>query len=197
MSAYTNLKGIDSEVSTINYLDPGIHDNCEMVRLVVDTTTNGNNFMAFYFEDGEGKPFSHTEWEPKETDPIKLESKTNNLLKRVKHIATKFVSKDAFDAIVSTDFKSFCEGVQKVISEKYKGVKVRLKVTYNNKNFTSFPNYVPFVETMDINPTKLSIRTIDKMVKDSADREPVAVSNPFEPQGNVVDSKVQSGGLPF
>lgn len=194
MSAYANLREIDSEVSSVNYMDPGIHDNCEMTRIVVDTSPNGNHFIAFYFEGEDGKTFSHTEWEPKETDPIKLESKTNNLLKRIKHIGTKYVSKEVFENIVSTDFKSFCEGVVKTIGDKYKGLKVRLKVTYNNKNFTSFPNYVPFMETMLSGKTKLNIRSIDKMVKDQADKEPSLVSNPFEPQGNVVAT---NDGLPF
>jgi hypothetical protein len=197
MSAYANLKEIDSEVSNINYVDVGIHNNCEMVKMVVDTSVNGNHFIAFYFENEDGKTFSHTEWAPKSDDPIKLENKTRNLLKRVKHIATKYISTEVFDGIVSSDFNSFCSGVVKAIGEKYKGVKVRIKVTYNNKNFTSFPNYTPFIEKMDVEKTKLTIGSIDKVVKDVADREPVVTGNPFEPVVETSTTVVDKDDLPF
>jgi hypothetical protein len=197
MSAYINWKEIDSEVSNINYMDPGIHENCEMLRIVVDTSPNGNHFIAFYFENEDGKSFSHTEWEPKETDPVKLENKTNNLAKRIKHIATKYVSKEVIENITATDFESMCKEIVKAIGDKFKGVKVRLKVTYNNKNFTSFPNYVPFMENMTIAKTKLNIRSIDKMVKDAPDKEATPTTNPFEPTVPPVATATANDGNPF
>ena len=55
---------IQSETRAVNYIDVGIHDNVELTEIKVDTSPNGNNFMAFTFTAEDGRTLTKTEWEP-------------------------------------------------------------------------------------------------------------------------------------
>jgi len=174
-------KSVDSEARTTNFLDVGIHENAELTGVEYKTSPDaGNEFMVFHFEL-EGKKLSHTEWKPRDVDPDKLANKQKNQIKRIKHIVTKFISEDVF-VIDSADFKGFCDSTIALLGENYKGKKVRLKVVYSFNNYTSLPNYVPFIETMEVSPenTKLEILSIDKMTKTQADVERPQQGNPFD-----------------
>ncbi len=170
---------IDSEARATNFLDVGIHENVMLTGVEFKTSSNGNDFLVFHFEK-DGKKVDHTEWMPNDTDPEKLQNKTINQIKRVKHIVTKFIPEEQF-VFQANDFKSFGEATVKLLGNTYVNKPVRLKVIYSYNNYTSLPNYVPFIETMDITKDKsrLEILSIDKMTKDMADVESVQ-ANPFE-----------------
>ncbi|MFW6225672.1 MAG: hypothetical protein ACOC3V_01775 [bacterium] len=176
---YNVNKNIDSETNATNFIDVGIHENVELDRVEYDVSPKGNKFLAFYFKK-DGKELSHTEWEPVDNDNKKLNDKINNQMKRVKHIATKFISEEEFEFNAS-DFEDFSNKVIEKLKGKYEGKKVRIKVVYNYNNYTSFPNYVPFIESMDIpkENSKLEISSIDKMTKDRPDTETTITDNPF------------------
>ena len=178
---YNVNKNIDSEGRSANFVDVGIHEDVELKGVEYKTSPDaGNEFMVFHFEK-EGKTLSHTEWKPKDVDPEKLENKTNNQIKRVKHIVTKFISEEMY-VFTATDFKSFCLNTIKLLGDSYVGKKVRIKVVYSFNNYTSLPNYVPFIEKMEVpkDQSKLEILSIDKMTKERADVEPTVQQNPFE-----------------
>ena len=178
---YNVNKNIDSESRSANFLDVGIHEDVELKGIEYKVSPDiGNEFMVFHFEK-DGKQLSHTEWKPKDVDPEKLENKTNNQIKRVKHIVTKFISEDLYVFEVN-DFKSFCLATIKLLGNAYVGKKIRIKVVYSFSNYTSLPNYVPFIEKMEVpkEQSKLEILSIDKMTKERADVEPAVQTNPFE-----------------
>ena len=176
---YNVNEKIDSESSGANFLDVGIHEDVELINIEYKTSSEGNDFMVFTFEK-EGKKVTLTEWTPKDEDAERLESKTTNQIKRVKHIVTKFIPEGQY-VFNATDFKSFCENTIKLLGNHYVGKKVRVKVIYSWNNYTSLPPYTPFIEQMAINKadSKLEILSIDKMVKDVADKEASAKPNPF------------------
>jgi hypothetical protein len=173
-------KELQSESSGANFIDVGIHENVELTKIEYNVTDKGNEYMGLYFSDTNGRELSHTEWKPTDQDPERLASKETNQMRRIKHIATKFVSEDELIFNVQT-FKEFAERIISILNGKTAGKKVRIKVVYSYNNYTSLPNYLPFIESMDT-PTaqsKLEISSIDKMTRDQADRE-VTVENPFE-----------------
>lgn len=172
-------KSVNSEARTTNFLDVGIHENVELTGVEYKTSPEGGNeFMVFHLEK-DGKKLSHTEWKPRDIDPDKLANKQTNQIKRVKHIVTKFISEDNF-VFEAADFKGFCESTIAILGKSYVGKKVRLKVVYSFNNYTSLPNYVPFIESMEVAASKtgLEILSIDKMTKTQADRE-TPQTNPF------------------
>jgi len=191
---------INSETTGVNFIDVGIHENVKLTNVEYKESTEGNKFMVFTFEK-EGKTLPHTEWEPKDPDPVKLKNKKANQMKRVKHIVTKFIPEEAY-VFKAEDFKSFCENTIKLLDDKFNNKLVRIKVVYSNNNYTSLPNYVPFIESMDVpkEKSKLEIISIDKMKRDRVDNEPKVESNPFAgTESNDTQSETTGGteGLPF
>jgi len=177
---------IDSEARGLNFLDIGIHENGELTGVEYKVSNEGNEYMVFTFSKDD-KVLTHTEWKPRDEDSEKLENKTKNQIKRVKHIITKFIPEEKYVLNVE-NFKQFCEETIRLLGEAYKGKKVRLKVVYSYNNYTSLPNYVPFIETMDIpfDKSKLEISSIDKMTKDRPDTE-ISTRNPIEDLDEALD----------
>lgn len=196
--SYNMTKELQAESSGANFIDVGISEDVELTKIEYNTTDKGNEFMAIYFKDSNERELSHTEWKPTDQDPERLASKETNQMRRVKHIATKFVNEDELVFSVPT-FKEFAERIIGILNGKTEGKKVRIKVVYSYNNYTSLPNYLPFIESMDI-PTaqsKLEISSIDKMTRDQADRE-VTVENPFENSDSTNQIATTTGDkLPF
>ena len=117
-----------------------------------------------------------------DVDETKLANKTENQIKRFKHIITKYVPKASFEGFTANGFEDFVKKSIQILGNKHVGVKVRIKVTLNNANYTSLPNYTPFIELMSVPKadSTLSINTaMDKMVKDKPDQETTSTTNPF------------------
>jgi len=186
----TNL---DSESRGANFLDVGIHEDVELIDIAFNVSSEGNEFLVFTFSK-DNKLLKHTEWRPKDEDPEKLESKIMNQAKRFKHIATKFIPEDRYQLQVE-DFKGLCDSTIRLLGTEYKGKKVRTKVVYSNSNYTSLPNYRPFIENMEVPKaeSKLEILSIDKMVKDRPDQESVTKN----PLADVPTTAENPMGLPF
>ena len=160
----------DETTSSVKmYMEAGIHENCNLTSIRVEKSPNGNNFIAFEFVNEHGYTVTHTEWEPKGDDPLKVEQKAAKLIERIKQIVTKFVPEDAF-VFEAKSFEDFCKKT-KFLLEKYNfnTKKVRIKVIYNDKGFTTLPAYAKFqfIESMDIakEASKIRILSIDTMVR--------------------------------
>jgi hypothetical protein len=179
MSTYVVNKTINSEGRRLNFIDVGIHDDVILIAIEFKMSPNGNPFLVLTFEK-DGKKLTHTEYEPKDKDGKILEDKKLNQIKRLKHIATKYIKEDDFD-FESNSFEEFCQTMIKKLTGKFEGKKMRVKVIYSNKNYTSLPKYVPFIESMDIPKEKstLEISSIDKMTKDAPDKSE-ARPNPYK-----------------
>lgn len=186
---YNVTNTIESEVRSNNFMGPAIHENCilkhkeaDKYPIIYGESAKGNKFAAFHFMNDKGETLIHTEWEPSDADQTKLNNKQLNQIKRFKHIITKFVQKEAYENFTATDFEDFVKKTIKILGTNYIGKKMRLKVTLNNANYTSLPNYIPFIESMSVSKedSVLSINTaMDKMVKDRSDVETTTAENPF------------------
>jgi len=47
--------------------------------------------------------------------------------------------------------------------------KLRVKTVYSYNNYVSLPKYVPFLEDMEVEKTKLNITSFDKMERDESE----------------------------
>lgn len=84
------------------------------------------------------------------------------------------------------DYNDLVNQANNLLGKKAVGIKVRLKVVFDNKNYLTLPKFA-FIELMSVNPSKLSISSkYDKIVKDNAD---ATVAHPAD---NTVDQS-----LPF
>jgi len=183
---YDLTVNIDSESTGINYVLPGINENIRLAKtngeypIRYGLSKNNNEFIEFSFLNDEGQSFIHTEYVPTDEDVEKRNKKTANQIKRVRHILTKIVNEDLIKFKVET-FKQFAEKVIEIVGDNYKDKLFRVKIVYNDRNYTTFPNYVPFIEKMEVEKDKsrLSISGDDKVVKTKSD--PIRnTQNPFE-----------------
>ena len=186
---YQINKDVKSEGSSTSIFPLGISENAEITGVSVDTASNGNAFLKFEFSN-EGSKLSHFEW-PIDTNNEGWEKKLQSQMKRVKHILTKFM--DEGKIIINADsFDSFAKTVITLLGNTYVGKKLRVKTVYSYNNYVSIPKYVPFVETMDTDPTKLNISSFDKMEKDEADNPATLTSTASTGAAEPAES-----GLPF
>jgi len=193
---YNVTKDINSETRANNFMGPGIHDNVELKHneegkypIVYGESKKGNKFAAFHFINDKGELLIHTEYEPSDEDREKLENKTINQIKRFKHIITKFVPEDNF-IFEASNFEQFVNRTIEILGNAYVGKKVRIKVVLNNSDYTTLPNYVPFIENMEVTKSKLSINTaMDKTIKSKPDVETSTNENPFAKPIEVADAQ--------
>jgi hypothetical protein len=177
---------IDSEQSGLSYVSPGINENLKIAKpdnsspIVYEKSKNGSEFIAFHFMNPEGQTFVHTEWVPSADDPDVLAKKQSNLVKRLLHIGKKLVDESLLKKIKVASFEELAKSYISIIGDNYKNKLFRAKIIYNNKNYTTFPNYVPFLESMtvEIDKSNLKMSADDKVVKSKADVI-VTKSNPF------------------
>ena len=187
---YQINQDVKSEGSSTSIFPLGISEDVEMTGVSVDTASNGNAFLKFEFTSNEGSKLNHFEW-PIDTNNEGWEKKLQSQMKRVKHILTKFMEEDKI-IITADSFENFGKTVITLLGNSYVGKKLRVKTVYSYNNYVSIPKYVPFVEQMDTNPSKLNITSFDKMEKDEADNPATLTSTASGGAGEPAES-----GLPF
>ena len=194
---------IETEQSGQSYIPVGIQENLKLAKPdgsypIIYEKTNKSEFLAFHFLNPEGLTFIHTEWIPASDDQTILLKKEANLTKRIMHIGKKLVSESLLKEIGKpNNFEELAKAYIRVIGDNYKGKLFRCKIIYNSKNYTTFPNYVPFIESMSVPMEKsnLKIGGDDKVVKTKAD---VITSrpNPFSVEDKDIPN-VDPNQLPF
>lgn len=206
---YDLTLNIETEQSGLNYIEPGIQENLRLGKLdnsypIVYEKTDKSEFIAFHFLNEDNKPFVHTEWVPRATEDAVLQKKQANLVKRLMHIGKKFVDESALKKIGKPEtFEALAKGLIAVIDDNYKNKFFRCKIVYNNKNYTTFPNYVPFIESMNvpIEKSNLKLSLDDKIIKSRADVV-ITKTNPFavdedEPETTDTPQPQSEDDLPF
>lgn len=176
---YSITEDVQKKSSGRKYMEPGIHENVELVSVEYKQTDRGSELIAFNFVNSEDEQFAHTEWK---TMPHKnidtMSEKESDLyirlvtsqLRKINKIATKFISEEAFRIVKGATFEEFCKNVVSAIGDANKGVKLRIKVIYDKRNFTALPSYTNYewIELMTVpkEDSKIKILAKDKMEKD-------------------------------
>lgn len=185
------------------FIEPGIRENLELIKVSYGLTPNNSEFLSFYFTNENGDKFSHTEWPVrliKPFDSMSDQEKQSYLnaidsqKRKVGQIVTAFIPREKYSFVANT-FKEFAENIIRILDERSKDAKVRAKIVYNNKNFTTFPNSwkYTFIEPMSVNKedSKIRLLNIDKVTRTVPDLESI-------PEQEVETAKpVEKEDLPF
>lgn len=184
------------------YLEAGIHDNVKFVSARVDKSINGNIFIEFKFEKDE-QTMTHTEWESTKK-PIESEedfqNRANRQVKRILQILSCFYPKEAL-VFAGSSFSEFANWVVNLLNAANKDILLRVKIVYNNKGYTTLPNYCKFtfIEPMNLpegQVSKITELNIDVFVRPiTADKETTDVNPLDKVDKGVVDT--QNDDLPF
>ena len=182
MTIYKMTDDVLEDVKGQSWMDVGIHENIELVNVAVETSKNGNPFIAFYFENERGERASKTEWEVNASKPIDQMdekekaiylSRIKNQMTRISNIAKQFIDKKEL-LFESPDFKSFIETIKLKLNGKYEGIKLRIKIIYDYNDWATLPSYTKYtwIERMADVPSDKSkikiINSVDKLVKSNS-----------------------------
>ena len=184
------------------YLEAGIHDNVKFVSARVDKSINGNIFIEFKFEKDE-QTMTHTEWEstkkPMESEED-FQNRANRQVKRILQILSCFYPKEAL-VFAGSSFSEFANWVVNLLNAANKDILLRVKIVYNNKGYTTLPNYCKFtfIEPMNLpegQVSKITELNIDVFVRPiTADKETTDVKPLDKVDKGVADT--QNDDLPF
>jgi hypothetical protein len=184
------------------YLEAGIHDNVKFVSARVDESINSNIFIEFKFEKDE-QTMTHTEWEstkkPMESEED-FQNRANRQVKRILQILSCFYPKEAL-VFAGSSFSEFANWVVNLLNAANKDILLRVKIVYNNKGYTTLPNYCKFtfIEPMNLpegQVSKITELNIDVFVRPiTADKETTDVNPLDKVDKGVADT--QNDDLPF
>lgn len=184
------------------YLEAGIHDNVKFVSARVDKSINSNIFIEFKFEKDE-QTMTHTEWEstkkPMESEED-FQNRANRQVKRILQILSCFYPKEAL-VFAGSSFSEFANWVVNLLNAANKDILLRVKIVYNNKGYTTLPNYCKFtfIEPMNLpegQVSKITELNIDVFVRPiTADKETTDINPLDKVDKGVADT--QNDDLPF
>ena len=189
----------------MQFIPAGIQENIMLKSARTEKSINGNQFLEIKFERN-GAILTHTEWEPRLTNfcttQEELQEKSDNQYSRMLQILSCFYSDSELNFNGDT-FKEFAEWVVKMLNNADKTKKVRAKVVYNDRNYTTLPKYAKFTfiepMTIDSESSNIAELSMDKFKKSViADNESnIKDSLQTEIEEVSFDSDEPNGTLPF
>ena len=182
----------------IKYIPAGIQENVALNSARVTTSPNGNPYLEITFKK-DGATLTQTEWKPTRFNNMSdedLQKKEDTQFSRMMQILLCFY-KDEELAFTATTFEGWAEEVANYLNRADKNRLLRVKVVYNNKNYTTLPTYAKytFIEPMTVSKEDSAIVElgIDKFTRTVvADNEDTI---DILPTNNVTEDN--DNGLPF
>lgn len=194
---YSKERAQKIEKNDTKYIPAGIQENVALKSARVTTSPQGNMFLEIVFEK-DGATLTQTEWKPTKFGNMTeedLQKKEDTQFSRMMQILLCFY-KDEELIFNATSFEGWAEEVANYLNRADKSKLLRVKVVYNNKNYTTLPTYAKytFIEPMSVSKEESSIIElgIDKFTRSviadqESDKDPL----------NVVEETPDENGLPF
>lgn len=171
----TKTATINASEFNSSYMPVGINDNITLKEVNVNTTPNGRTFLEIIFEDSEGRTASMTEWKNEKNMWIKtdedLQKRDDQQFGRILQIIDCFYeTRPDFEG---NNFVEMINWVKTTLDNRQKDNKLRLKVIYDKKGYTTVSPYGIYVEPMTVETSQISLFKRDLLERPIvADNEP-------------------------
>lgn len=185
----------------VKFIPAGIHENVTLKSARVAESPTGLKFLEIVFEKN-GTTLTQTEWKPTKfegMDDSALQKKEDTQFSRMMQILLCWYSDEQL-VFNGTSFEEFSQEVVNYLNNADKSKKLRVKIVYNDKGYTTLPSYAryTFIEPMVLPEGQTSSITelrIDNFTKPVvADTEtPVANLTSISTSSDNADPN----GLPF
>ncbi len=185
----------------VKFIPAGIHENVTLKSARVAESPTGLKFLEIVFEKN-GATLTQTEWKPTKfegMDDSALQKKEDTQFSRMMQILLCWYSDEQL-VFNGTSFEEFSQEVVNYLNNADKSKKLRVKIVYNDKGYTTLPSYAryTFIEPMELPEGQTSSITelrIDNFTK------PV-VADTETPVANLTSISTSSdnadlNGLPF
>lgn len=198
--AYSKERAANIKQSDIKLIPAGINENVVLKSVKAEKSPNGNPFLEFVFEK-DGAISTHTEWEPTlggfVTTEEQLQNKMDRQYSRMLQILHCYYSDDVLN-FNGENFEQFAKWVDTMLNSADKSKKLRVKIVYNDKGYTTLPNYAKytFIEPMDLPEGQSSAITalnIDQFTKPVVADKETKNDNPF----TSTNTQTNDNDLPF
>lgn len=185
----------------VKFIPAGIHENVTLKSARVAESPTGLKFLEIVFEKN-GATLTQTEWKPTKfegMDDSALQKKEDTQFSRMMQILLCWYNDEQL-VFNGTSFEEFSQEVVNYLNNADKSKKLRVKIVYNDKGYTTLPSYAryTFIEPMVLPEGQTSSITelrIDNFTKPVvADTEtPVANLTSISTSSDNADPN----GLPF
>lgn len=185
----------------VKFIPAGVHENVTLKSARVAESPTGLKFLEIVFEKN-GATLTQTEWKPTKfegMDDSALQKKEDTQFSRMMQILLCWYSDEQL-VFNGTSFEEFSQEVVNYLNNADKSKKLRVKIVYNDKGYTTLPSYAryTFIEPMVLPEGQTSSITelrIDNFTK------PV-VADTETPVANLISISTSSdnadpNGLPF
>lgn len=200
---YSKDRAAKISKNDIKFIQAGINEDVTLQSVKTEKSPNGNYFLEFTFEK-DGATLTHTEWEPKMGNFVdteeKLQQKVDNQYSRMLQILSCYYPDNMLN-FNGESFKEFAEWIVTLLNAADKSKKLRVKVVYNNKGYTTLPSYAKytFIEPMEMKDgetSKISQLNIDQFTRPVVADKENTETNPFGATTTTNDENTNSD-LPF
>ena len=181
----TELANNIATVDAGGRIPAGIQEDVVISNVRMETSTNGNSFIAFTFEKN-GATVSQTEWEPKKWPDMTDEKFQESCNKQVKHILQILECYYPKEMLVFSGetYKEFAIWVKALMDKADLSKKLRVKFVYKNNGYVELPKYCmyKFIEPMTVSKedSKIKELSIDNFTKPVVADKEVPVINPLD-----------------
>lgn len=194
---------VNNNEFTSDYMPVGINDNVFLKEVNIKKSTTGKDFLEIIFENSEGQTASMSEWKNEKGMYVKtdedLQKADNAQFGRLMQIIGCFYAE-----IEDTTLNSFTDMINWVSSKLTpmiaNKIKLRLKVVYDKKGYTTISKNGIFVEPMTVETSQIKKFARDLFERPvQADNEASAdpLTNSTPDAENVLGSTENNGDLPF
>lgn len=193
----TELANKIETVEASGRISAGIIEDVVISEVRVETSKNGNVYIAFTF-DKDGATASQTEWEPRKWPDMDESRFQDACTKQVKHtlqILECYYPKEVLNFKGET-FKEFANWVKALMDKADLSKKLRVKFVYKDNGYIELPKYCmyTFIEPMTVpkEESKIAELSIDQFTKPIVADKEVPVINPLD---TTTETKIDD--LPF
>lgn len=194
---------VNNNEFTSDYMPVGINDNVFLKEVNVKKSPTGKDFLEIVFENSEGQTASMSEWKNEKGMYVKtdedLQKADNAQFGRLMQIIGCFYAE-----IEDTTLNSFVDMINWVSSKLTPVIanktKLRLKVVYDKKGYTTISKNGIFVEPMTVESSQIKKFARDLFERPvQADNEASAdpLTNSIPDTENKLGSTDTNGDLPF
>lgn len=178
----------------VKYIPAGIQDNVALESARVSTSPSGRNFIEIKLTK-DGGTLPHTEWEPRRTDmdtDETFQNKEDKQFSRIMQILLCFY-KDEELVFNSNTFKGWAEEVVNYLNKADKSKLVRAKIVYNDRGYTTLPQYATytFIEPMTVENSSIVELGIDRFTR------PIVADTEQPVDDLKISNEEPSSDLPF
>lgn len=197
----------------VKFIPAGIQENVALKSARVAESPTGRKFFEVVFEKN-GATLTQTEWKPDnkngQLSDEDVQRKEDNQFSRTMQLLLCFY-KDEELVFNGTNFEEFAKEVVDYLNKADKSKLLRVKITYNDKGYTTLPSYAKytFIEPMILPEGQTSAITelrIDNFTKPVVADVETPVANPGPSESISISPTVEAAvennaenpyGLPF